>query len=161
MGRTVLFVCAAVTLAACNKVDTKKLEKDLQSDLEAGGMEGVEVSCPKDVKAEEGKTFQCDVKMEDRTYKLDVTIKEKKGSELDLQTNFVDGAAFPRKKLVELLVPAVKEKIGQEPTIDCGEEPLLFAEEGKIYCKVSAGGQSGKLRVDIDGADVKGWEIEQ
>ena len=148
-------------LAACNKVDSKQLEKTITEKMVAAGIEQSTVSCPDNVEAKKGAKFVCQVGIEGKTYGFGVEVTGVEGSRLDLNTNFVDGVAFPRKKLLDRLVTAVKEKIGAEPTIDCGTEPLLFAKDNKIYCAISQGENKGKLRVDTDGStNISGWEIE-
>jgi hypothetical protein len=159
--RTCLIVIAfALSVTACNKVDSEKLEKDVEAQLAEGGITGADVTCPKDVKAKKGATFTCDIKIGEKTYQYDVEITAVDGSDLELNTAFRDGTAFPREKILELLTPAVKEKIGVDPTIDCGTDPLMFAADGKIYCSIAAEAQKGKLRIDVKDAEITGWEIE-
>jgi hypothetical protein len=155
-------VVCGLSLTACKKkVDNKGLEKTIGERMVAAGITGATVKCPDDVEAKTGAKFDCDIGVEGKTYKFTVEVVGVQGEKLDLNTAFANGAAFPRSKLVELLVPAVKEKIGTDPTIDCGPEPLLFAKDNKMYCDISAGENKGKLRVDTDGGtNVTGWEIE-
>jgi len=156
----VVIACGASLVACKKQVDSKQLEGQIQTKMVTAGITNSTVTCPKNVEAKKGAKLVCQIAVDGKSYGFEVEITGVNGKDLAMNTVFVDGVAFPRQKLVELLVPKVKEKIGTEPIIDCGTEPLLFAKDGKIYCAVAAGENKGKLRVDTDGDNISGWEIE-
>jgi hypothetical protein len=161
--RSVLAVLSvlAVAGAACKKtVDTAGFENTLKDKVIEMGIADPSVTCPKGVEAKPGNAFTCKIAVGDKAYDLKVTIDKVDGKRVDMTTEFADGNAFPRAKLEGLLTESVQQKFA-DAKIDCGAEPLLFAKDDKIYCGVTAGDHTGKLRVDVDGLDLKGWQIEE
>ena len=160
-GIALVATFASLSLVACKKqVDKASVQDSVKKQLADAGFGDVAAACPDGVEAKKGATFTCKVTIEGQTYDFQIEVTGVEGQRVDMNTKFAKGTAFPRQKLVDLLVPAVKEKINAEPSIDCGKEPLLFATDDKIYCAITSGENKGKLRVDVEGTNVKGWEIE-
>ena len=78
-----LAVAALVTATSCTKpLDTSQLQTTLKRQLEADtGTTGLIVSCPTDVKVQQGGTFQCTVtKSGTANLTIDVTQTDAKGN---------------------------------------------------------------------------------
>lgn len=81
-GIVAAFAVIAVGLAACTAtIDSADLESQLAEQFgEETGIEGLEVSCPDDIEAEQGKTFECEVSAPDGTSQsVEVTLTDDEG----------------------------------------------------------------------------------
>lgn len=74
---------------------------------------------------------------------------------------FDEGPALVRKKVLEIVGPSIESELGVKPTLDCGEEPILFANDGIIPCKVTIGGATRDLEVIVDGDKIDRWRISE
>jgi Domain of unknown function (DUF4333) len=65
-AHTVIAIVAALAVASCGNdtVDADKVEAGIEQNLSSATAQIVSVSCPDDVKKEEGKKFTCDAKLE-------------------------------------------------------------------------------------------------
>ncbi len=121
-----------VALLACeNNIDNKKLEEaitemfDEQLDLEVKS-----VDCPDKVKVEEGKEFECKVKVEPKgTVPVTIEITDSKGS-VQMETKY------------KVLVP---DKIKEEFGIDCGKKIQILKPGRTIKCTKDGHKMTGKV----------------
>lgn len=78
---TLVLVVAAVSLAGCKpKLDSKKLEGGIKDHFTKGGLETSEVTCPKNIEAAQGGTFECTGKTKEGDLVVTVTQKDAKGN---------------------------------------------------------------------------------
>lgn len=159
----IFLLTAAVIAAGCSKkVDTEGLEKTIAERDDLGG-EVTRVVCPKDVKAEKGAIFLCQVQIDGKkSYPLEVTIESVDGDKLNMFTKWKD-RLLSRAKLVEILTPSVRAQTSEAVNVDCGdEEDPLFPRpsEGIVWCDISDGKESAKIKVEVDEElNVGKWEV--
>jgi Domain of unknown function (DUF4333) len=163
---TVLVVALATVVLACGEdtVDAGKVEEGIQEDLSSATAQIVSVSCPDDVKKEEGKTFTCDAKLEGGG-KAQVTV-----TQTDNRGNgtyaFKPGTLQLGDNSVE---PALEESLAakgvSDPQVDCPD--LIPVNEGEtVTCTATgAGGRTGDVTFTwssddgtIDNSSVEGPE---
>jgi hypothetical protein len=163
---TVLVVALATVVLACGEdtVDAGKVEEGIQEDLSSATAQIVSVSCPDDVKKEEGKTFTCDAKLEGGG-KAQVTV-----TQTDNRGNgtyaFKPGTLQLGDNSVE---PALEESLAakgvSDPQVDCPD--LIPVKEGEtVTCTATgAGGRTGDVTFTwssddgtIDSSSVEGPE---
>jgi hypothetical protein len=159
MSRAAIAIVLFASLVACNKVDTEGFEKNVEAGLTASGITGVKVKCPEGKKAKVGVTFTCVVTIDEIAYDYDVEITKVNDGKFETSGGFRKGEPLLREKLIEILAPSIEKTIGVAPTLDCGTTQLLFSEDDKLFCTLTAAGKTGKVRVDVEGSDMKGWEI--
>jgi hypothetical protein len=146
-----------VALLACeNKLDNDKLTKGITNMFdEQLELEVKEVECPKDVKVEKGKEFECDVKVKPKgTVPVTVTITS-------------DGGDVEMKTKYEVLIPkTVKEKLGKQfganfKDIDCGKEVQLVKPGEKIKCTATdATGAKKTMTISVNDEEELDFKIE-
>ena len=150
---------AAVLLAllACgNKIDQKKLDGLIESMFqEQLDLEVKDIDCPKDIKAEEGKEFECDVTVKPKgTVPVVVEITDSSGT-VNAKTKF---KVLAPKGLSEEIGGGLRAK-GIDATVDCGEE-VRVAKPGKEFtCTATSGGQSKDITVSIDDEGEASWKM--
>lgn len=151
----------AIALVGCKKkVDIEGYEKRLTSDLEARGIEADKVTCPKDVKAKEGEVFVCKVTIAGKDYDFEATIDSIDGSELAMQTRWVDGQGILGAKVEDALGKQLTDALGDATVVDC-DAPLRFVDkDGAIDCKATAGGTAFVARITFDkDSNATGWTL--
>ena len=160
-----VLIAAALALAACNKkVDTEGLEKTIAERGDLGGT-ATKVDCPDDVKAEKGAVFVCQVEIDGKkTYPLEITIESVDGSKVNMMTKWKD-TLISRAKLIELLTPSVRGQTSEAVNVMCGDEadPLFpRPADGLVWCDISDGTESAKIRVEVDEAlNVQRWDVAE
>lgn len=126
-----------VALLACeNKLDDKKLTDGIKDMIEEKlDLEVDEVDCPKDIKVEAGKKFDCDVTVKPKgKIPVEVEIKDDSGS-LWAETKY---PVFNPKKFKD------------DNDVDCGKKVrVLKGDEMEIKCKKD--GQKVIVTIDEDG----------
>jgi hypothetical protein len=141
-----LAVLVTVGVLACgdDNVDPEKVEQGIEQDLSNATAQITSVSCPSDVKKEEGKTFTCDAKLEDGG-KAQVTV-----TQTDNRGNgtyaFKPGTLQLSDNSVEpFLEESLTAKGVSDPQVDCPE--LIPVKEGEtVTCTATgAGGRSGDV----------------
>ena len=154
-----LAAIALLGLVACKKkLDASSFEGNLRDQLATMGIPDAKVDCPDNVEAKQGATFQCQVQVEGKTYSWKITMTEINGDQVKLAVGD-GGTMFPRKKVLDVVTAEVTKQF-PNAKIDCGSDPVLFPKDDKLYCDVTSGTDKARLRVDIDGVDLKHWEIE-
>lgn len=133
-----------VALLACdNKLDDDKLTKGITDMFEEQlDVEVKEVDCPKDVKVEEGKEFECTVSVKPKG-KVPVTVEitdAEKGN-IEMKTKYT------------VLVP---KKLKKETGIDCGETVEVLKPGKKFKCEKD--GQ--KIVGTVDDDEKVDWQPE-
>ena len=143
---TALAILITVGVLACgdDNVDPEKVEQDIEQDLSSATAQITSVSCPSDVKKEEGKTFTCDAKLEGGG-KAQVTV-----TQTDNRGNgtyaFKPGTLQVSDNSVE---PGLEESLTakgvSDPQVDCPE--LIPVKEGEtVTCTATgAGGRSSDV----------------
>jgi hypothetical protein len=141
-----LAILATVGVLACgdDKVDPEKVEQGIEQNLSSATAQITSVSCPSDVKKEEGKTFTCDAKLESGG-KAQVTV-----TQTDNRGNgtyaFKPGTLQLSDNSVEpVLEESLTAKGVSDPQVDCPE--LISVKEGAtVTCTATgAGGRSGDV----------------
>lgn len=140
-----------VGLSACN-IDTKRLEKDIESELEDKGVEVKRVECPKR-KVEAGDEFTCEG-------------KTKGGDEFEIEVVQGSNAGDMKWELVGAIVgqEAVEEMLdGEVPKgtkVDCDDETRILTKGDKLKCDVTVDGDDGELVVKVKSDEGKvEWKI--
>jgi Domain of unknown function (DUF4333) len=142
----VLAVALSAVALGCgdDTVDAEKVEQGIEQDLSSATAQITSVSCPSDVKQEEGKTFTCDAKLEGGG-KAQVTV-----TQTDNRGNgtyaFKPGTLQLSDNSVEpVLEESLTAKGVSDPQADCPE--LIPVKEGAtVTCTATgAGGRSGDV----------------
>jgi hypothetical protein len=141
-----LAILVTVGVLACgdDNVDPEKVEQGIEQDLSSATAQITSVSCPSDVKMEEGKTFTCDAKLEGGG-KAQVTV-----TQTDNRGNgtyaFKPGSLQLSDNSVEpVLEESLTAKGVSDPHVGCPE--LISVKEGETAtCTATgAGGRSGDV----------------
>jgi hypothetical protein len=144
-------LAAVLALAACNKtVKTKEFEADVKKRLGEIGFPDASVACAKDVKAEKGKEFTCDVGIEGKTYVLVVTITNVDGSRVDMDTKWKDGEAIVTARLEPPFANQLTSSLGVPVTVECGDALRFLAADRSVACDITAATAKAKLTITFD-----------
>ncbi len=124
-----------VALLACeNKLDNEKLEKGITDMFEEQlDLEVTEVDCPKDVKVEKGKEFDCEVTVKPKG-KVPVVVEITDDTRGDVSV----------KTKHNVLIPAKLKKEG----LDCGEKVEVLKPGKTLECKKDGITIKGKVNDD-------------
>jgi hypothetical protein len=143
---TALVILVTVGVLACgdDNIDPEKVEQGIEQDLSSATAQITTVSCPSDVKKEEGKKFTCDAKLEGGG-KAQVTV-----TQTDSRGNgtyaFKPGTLQLSDNSVE---PALEESLTakgvSDPQVDCPESILVKEGETVTCTATGAGGRSGDV----------------
>jgi len=161
MMRIATFALATLAAVGCKKtVDNKGFASNLEDKVRALGLHPGNVSCPSDVDAKAGAKFTCKVPIEAATYDLLVTIKSVDGSVVQMDTAWAKGPAVIRDRLRESVPRSMQDALGAEVALDCGVDPLLFLDHGKVACRLTSGRAASKLVLAFDDKlEITGWEL--
>jgi hypothetical protein len=164
-GRAAVAVAILMTavVVACgdDNVDTETAEQEIQQQLSSPTAQIASVSCPGDVKKEEGKTFTCDASLEGGgKTQVTATQTDNRGNATYL---FKPGTLEVSDNSVEpVLEESLAEKGAADPKVDCPE--LIQVKEGETAtCTATgAGERSGEITFawssdegDIDSSSVE------
>ena len=143
---TALVILVVVGVLACgdDNVDPEKVEQGIEQDLSSATARITSVSCPSDVKKEEGKTFTCDAKLEDGgKAQVVVTQTDNRGNGTYA---FKPGTLQLSDNSVE---PALEESLSakgvSDPQVDCPESISVKEGETVTCTATGAGGRSGDV----------------
>jgi hypothetical protein len=152
---------AVIASTGCHKtVDNEGFEKTLAAKVTALGMTPGKVTCPPGIAGKKGATFACQIQLEKSTYDLEVTITDVHGDQLSMDTRWAKGDAVFSKKLAANLPKPMSDALGATVTVDCGSEPLLFLQDSKTKCKLSAGKTTSTLELTFDDKfEVNHWKL--
>jgi len=149
---------AAALLACGGKIDQDKLDKLItkmfKNQLE---LEVDEIDCPKDIKAEEGKEFECDVTVKPKgTVPVVVEITDSKGS-VEAKTKY--DVLKPKSVQKEIVAGLAAKNISAD--VDCGKKVRLAKPDTNFKCKAKdKTGMTKDVTVSInDDGDVS-WKLD-
>jgi hypothetical protein len=150
-----LFVCTACV----GKISNEKLEDLIKSMFkEQLSLETSAIDCPKDVKVEPGKTFECDVTVKPAG-KIPVVVKmtDDTGS-VEAETKYA--VLLPEKLADEVVRGMAAQNI--QAKVDCGKEVRLKKPGSHYTCTATppAGGQSRVVNIDVSDDGNVAWKIE-
>jgi len=142
---------ALVGLSAC-KIDSKRLENDIEEELEGKGVKIKRVKCPKR-KIQAGDEFTCEGKTKD-------------GDEFEVEVEQSDNPGDMKWELVGTIVgqEAVEDMIeGEVPKdteVDCDGAIRIMTKGDKFKCDVTVDGDEGELVVKVKSDEGKvEWKI--
>jgi hypothetical protein len=153
-------LCAAAVLTVLATGCSQTLEaSDIEREVAAGvddqqGVE-VEVSCPDDIKAEDGGTFTC-------------TATDSEGTEWDVDVvqQDADGNVEWTMDVLNLglvedqLAPEVSAEVGTDVTIECPEVLVSSAQGSTLDCKATDDSGEGVIRItSTDGEGNVEWVL--
>jgi S1-C subfamily serine protease len=153
LGMVVVF---GALLACGNKIDQKKLDGLIEGMFEDQlELEVDEIDCPKDVKVEEGKEFECEVTVKPKgKVPVVVEITDSSGT-VNAKTKYKVLAPRPLAKEIQ---EGLRGK-GINAEVDCGDE-IRLAKPGKEFaCTASAGAESKDVNVTIDDEGEASWKM--
>ena len=160
-ARAAVLVALSVALGACsasvsvggsNTLDTAKLKKAIRTEVDDKLPIRIgQVTCPEDVKVDEGDIFSCEVAIDDDSLEIEVEQTDDEGNvdfraveaviDVDQATEFVEGFA--------------SDQLGTSISANCGETRVLILEPGQTFqCNVTDGTKMGTATVtvkDVDG----------
>ena len=146
-------VISVAAIAGCKRtVKTAEVESWVKQRTTELGINASKVTCPKNIEAKEGKTFDCEVEVEGKTYTLVSTIKSVEGTNVKFDTawkNQTTGVII-RSKLVPALTDELSKRFATQVAITCAE-PLLFLDAARsLTCELAAGAIKSKLAITFD-----------
>jgi len=153
-----LAVGALLFTCGCErKIDQKKLDKLIKDMFsEQLELEVTDIDCPKDIKVEEGKDFECTVSVEPKG-KVPVVVEMTDGDgSINAETKY---DVINPKKLNKLLKNGLRAK-GIDAKVDCGKKIRLAKPDSDFTCKASDGKIEKKVRVSIDDDGKVSWKTE-
>lgn len=165
MNRLVPSVILAVAaLPGCKKqLKTPEVEAWVKQRTVDLGINASKVTCPKNIAAKQGNTFECAVEVEDKTYTLVGTITSVVDSKVDFDTAWKNSTTgvIVRNKLVPPLTDELSKTFGTQVAIACGE-PLLFLDAARsATCDLSAGASKSKLAITFNEKSVPtNWKLD-
>lgn len=138
MGATTVIVAL---LACDNHIDDDKLEKMIVNMFdEQIGVEVKKVDCPKKVKIEKDKEFECEVSVKpDGKVPVTVEITDAENGSVEVKTKY------------KVIVP---EKFKEKTGLDCGKKVVALKPGKTIKCK-DADGKDVPIEVNEDGEPEK------
>lgn len=151
----------AASVGCKKKVDSADFEQRLTKRTEEIGLVGAKVSCPKDVAAKAGASFECNVDIGGKTYPLVATIKSAEGNDLQMDTAWKGGEAVLSAKLEPAVAAQLSEQLGTPVTLSCGE-PLRFLDAKRnVSCDMSAGTTKAKAVMTFDAElSPTAWQLD-
>ncbi len=102
----------------------------------------------------DGVEIPCSVIVDGHTYVVYATMTSD-----DHETwRFDQGTPLVGDKLAKRIGDDLREQVGDGVQLDCGE-PLRFAKQGRIDCRVLAGEYRDTIAITVDGDKPTGWSL--
>lgn len=157
MGLMAIGVVLFALVACTKKIDQDKLEKlitgmfDEQLELEV-----TDIDCPKDIKVEDGESFECIVSVDPKG-KVPVVVKmtDSSGS-IEAQTKY---DVLRPKKLAKEIRRKLRNR-GISGKVDCGERVRTVKPDTDFKCKLKDGGSKRTITVEINEDGDVNWRLK-
>lgn len=164
MNRLAICLMVGGSLVGCKKsVKTAEVESWMKSRTTELGINATKVTCPTNIEPKEGKTFDCDIEVEGKTYTIVGTMTKVESSKVNFDTAWKNGAngVIIRSKLQPALAEELTKQFGTKVDIACAE-PLLFLDAAKsTACDFTAGSTKAKISITFDDKLVPtGWKLD-
>lgn len=161
MNRLAIIIPLLSAAGCKKKMDSEDFESRLVKRTEELGLSGAKVSCPKNVEAKAGTSFECTVSTGGKDYLIVTTIKGVEGKQVQLDTQWKNGEAVLSNKLEPSLATQLGTQFGVPVTIGCGE-PLRFLDAaGTVTCDLTAGAAKSKVTITFDaGLTPTDWKMD-
>jgi Domain of unknown function (DUF4333) len=147
-------LAVALVAVGCgdDTVDAGKVENGIEQQLSSATLKVASVSCPDDVKEEEGAKFTCDAKLEGGgKAKVQVTQTSNAG---DFTYSFKPGTVRLTDNAVE---PVLEQDLAAQgvpgTTVDCPDTIKVKAGETVTCTATGSGGRQGQLTFSFTGDD--------
>lgn len=129
----VLVILPVLLLAGCSgddyDVETAEREIGRFVDRTYEGIETGEVTCPDDVDAEEGTTFDCVAEVDDQELTIEVTMTDDEGNATFEATQ----AVLDLTRAEEAMSSDIGAQIGATVEVSCGERDFLVKDPGDTF----------------------------
>jgi len=151
-------------VAGCKKtVKTAEVETWMKSRTTELGINATKVTCPKNIEPKEGKTFDCEIEVEGKTYTIVGTMTKVESSKVNFDTAWKNGAngVIIRAKLQPALAEELTKQFGAKVDLAC-PEPLLFLDDKRATtCDFVAGATKAKITTTFDEKlSPTGWTLD-
>jgi hypothetical protein len=145
---------AAVVLGACSvsgttTIDAGRAEGEIETLVAEAGLTVADVSCPDDVEAVEGGTFDCEVTTDDEvTFEMVVTMTDDEGTvDIDSSADVV----VMNRDVMQLAADQIAAAAGEDVELFCPSAAPLTGGTGEVSC--TAQGASGRGSVTLSFTD--------
>mgnify|MGYP003116711788 CR=1 FL=1 len=139
----VLVGCSSTTV-----IDAEKAETEIESVLGDAGVDASSVTCPTDVEAAEGETFDCEVTTVDGvTFPMVVTMADDEGT--------VDIASSPdvvlmTSQVMQLAADEIAAQAGEDVELLCPSAAPLDAGTGSVACTAEGASGAGSVTLGFE-----------
>ena len=143
-------VVAAVVVTACgnDNAPTSSIEKRIKRDIsDKTHISSTKVTCPRNVKAKAGATFDCNAKVDSSVIPVHVTLTNKGGTRFDFQPT---KAVMLTSAIVRGVQDQIKAQAGVDATVDCGKAKVFVKDPGEIIeCTAKTASDTAPVRVTV------------
>jgi Domain of unknown function (DUF4333) len=137
---------------ACSAGEKSVSKNDVASQItqkmtDAAGNKPDSVTCPDDLKAKVGATLNCQMKLKDQTYGVNVTVTSVEGD----QAKFDMVKVYDKNHLATLLTDDLTQKLGHKPDSVTCPDGLKATDGATLRCQTTDGGQTYGVTVSVSG----------
>ncbi len=153
LSAAVLGACSgSVSIGSSDTLDTAKLEKAIRKEVDDKLPIRIgAVTCPDDIKIDEGEIFSCQVVIDDQELEIEVEQTDDAGN---VDFHAVE-AVLDIDQASEFVENYATDQLGTAASANCGEGRVLILEPGRTFqCNVSDGNDVTTATVtvkDVDG----------
>jgi hypothetical protein len=157
MGLMAIGMVLFALVACTKKIDPDKLDKLITGMFEEQlDLEVTEIDCPKDIKVEEGETFECVVEVDPKG-KVPVIVKmtDSTGS-IEAKTKY---DVLNPKKLAKEIRGKLRNR-GISGKVDCGDKVRTVKPDTDFKCKLKDGSSKKTIKVEINEDGDVNWRLK-
>nr|WP_249420429.1 DUF4333 domain-containing protein [Rhabdothermincola salaria] len=152
---------AGLALAACSSttvIDANKAEAEIETVLDDAGVSAATVTCPTDIEAAEGESFDCEVTTtDDVTFAMVVTMADDEGR--------VDIASSPdvvlmTSQVMQLAADEVAAQAGEDVELLCPSAAPLDEGTGFVACTAEGASGAGSVTLGFEAGQLVSATID-
>jgi Domain of unknown function (DUF4333) len=137
---------------ACSSGEKSVSKNDVASQItqkmtDAAGNKPDSVTCPDDLKAKVGATLNCQMKVKDQTYGVNVTVTSVQGD----QAKFDMVKVYDKNQVATILTDNLTQQVGHKPDSVTCPDGLKATDGATLRCQLTDAGQTYGVTVSVSG----------